>query len=171
MSSLTLNGDTSGSVILAAPAIAGANTVTLPTTGGTIRTTTTPGTVLQVVSNSTSSLITSSGSEVTVITQAVTPLSASSKFLITANCTYIDNTVGGRDMQLRFKRNSTVLNIDSSSSYTYYMYGGAQNQVPFNGMYLDSPATASSITYGFFLYGSSTVRVSGCQLVIMEIAA
>lgn len=47
MSSLTLLGDTSGSVILQAPAVAGSGTVTLPTTGGTIRTTTTPGTVLQ----------------------------------------------------------------------------------------------------------------------------
>jgi hypothetical protein len=36
MSSLTILGDTSGSVILAAPAIAGSGTLTLPTTGGTI---------------------------------------------------------------------------------------------------------------------------------------
>jgi hypothetical protein len=39
MSSITINGDTSGSVILAAPAIAGSTTLTLPSTSGTVLTT------------------------------------------------------------------------------------------------------------------------------------
>ena len=36
MSSLTLLGDTSGSVVLDAPAVAGSTTLTLPTTSGTV---------------------------------------------------------------------------------------------------------------------------------------
>jgi hypothetical protein len=36
MSSLTITGDTSGSVILSAPAAAGSNTISLPTLGGTM---------------------------------------------------------------------------------------------------------------------------------------
>lgn len=40
MSSITINGDTSGSVILQAPAVSGSTTLTLPTTSGTVLTTT-----------------------------------------------------------------------------------------------------------------------------------
>lgn len=39
MSSITINGDTSGSVILQAPSIAGSTTLTLPSTSGTVITT------------------------------------------------------------------------------------------------------------------------------------
>ena len=38
MSSITINGDTSGSVILQAPAVSGSTTLTLPTTSGTVLT-------------------------------------------------------------------------------------------------------------------------------------
>lgn len=40
MSSITINGDTSGSVILQAPAVSGSTTLTLPSTSGTVLTTT-----------------------------------------------------------------------------------------------------------------------------------
>jgi hypothetical protein len=39
MSSVTIAGDTSGSIILAAPAVAGSTTLTLPSTSGTVLTT------------------------------------------------------------------------------------------------------------------------------------
>ena len=42
MSSITINGDTSGSIILDAPAIAGSTTLTLPTTTGTLALTASP---------------------------------------------------------------------------------------------------------------------------------
>ena len=128
------------------------------------------GSVLQVVSTSVTSTFTSSGSEATVLTQAITPSSSSSRILVFANSTYLDNKAAGRDIQIRFKRNSTVLNIDGSV-YTYYMYqANGQTQVPFTGTYLDSPATTSSITYGIFIFSSVTVSMSGCQLILMEIA-
>jgi hypothetical protein len=43
MSSVSIAGDTSGSILLAAPAVAGSSTVTLPTTGGTVLTTASTG--------------------------------------------------------------------------------------------------------------------------------
>jgi hypothetical protein len=51
MSSISLNGDTSGSIIVQAPAIAGSGTLTLPTGTGTLLSTTAPktGSVIQVV--------------------------------------------------------------------------------------------------------------------------
>jgi hypothetical protein len=80
MSSVSIAGDTSGSILLQAPAVAGSSTITLPTTGGTIRTTTTPGTILQVVSTAdpvqrqtSNSSMTASGCLVTI-----TPTSATS---------------------------------------------------------------------------------------------
>lgn len=130
-----------------------------------------PGSVIQVVQTATSSGFTSNGSDVTVLSQSITPSSSSSRILISANCTYIDNRAGGRDMHIKFKRNSTVLSIDSSPNYTFYLYqANGQTQVPFGGMYLDSPATASSITYSIVLFGSTTVTMSGCHLILMEIA-
>ena len=51
MASLVLTGDTSGQVTIAAPAVAGTNTLTLPALTGTILTNKTAGTVLQVQQN------------------------------------------------------------------------------------------------------------------------
>jgi hypothetical protein len=51
MSSITLVGDTSGQISIAAPAVAGTNTLTLPALTGTILTNKTAGTVLQVQQN------------------------------------------------------------------------------------------------------------------------
>jgi hypothetical protein len=48
MSSVTISGDTSGSIILQAPAVSGSTTLTLPTTSGTI-VTNTAGTVTQTM--------------------------------------------------------------------------------------------------------------------------
>jgi type 1 fimbria pilin len=129
------------------------------------------GSVIQVVSTTATGTATSNGSEVTIVTLAITPSSASSRILVSANSTFIDNRAAGRDVQVRLKRNSTVLSIDGTASYTYYMYqANGQTQVPFSGTYLDSPATTSSVTYGVFLFGAAAVGMSGCQLTLMEIA-
>ena len=44
MSSVVISGDTSGAITLAAPAVAGTNTITLPASTGTMLTTVSPGT-------------------------------------------------------------------------------------------------------------------------------
>ncbi|MDO8943906.1 MAG: hypothetical protein Q7U75_12030, partial [Desulfobacterales bacterium] len=48
MSGLILTGATSGTISLEPPAIAGTRTITLPAESGTVRTTVSSGTVLQV---------------------------------------------------------------------------------------------------------------------------
>jgi hypothetical protein len=170
--SLILQGSTSGSVTLQEPAIAGTTVLTLPAVSGTVLTDTSPkaGNVIQVVSTTVTGITTSSGSEATVVTQAITPSSSSSRILIIASSTYIDNRSAGRDFQIRIKRNSTILSIDGTAGYTFYGYSSGQIQTFFSGTYLDSPATTSSITYGVFLFGTNQVQMSGCQLILMEIA-
>ena len=86
MSSLTLLGDISGSVVLDAPPISGSNTITLPTTGGTMRTTRTPGAILQVVQAGSNGTSTSSTSFVdSGLTASITPTSSTNKILVTVN--------------------------------------------------------------------------------------
>ena len=49
MADIVLTGDTSGAITVAAPAVAGTNTLTLPASTGTLATTATQGKILQVL--------------------------------------------------------------------------------------------------------------------------
>ena len=87
MSSVVIAGDTSGSITLNAPAVAGTTTLTLPNTSGTMITTGNipAGSVLQVVSNTSQSAqaTTSSATYVTTgFSASITPSSASNKVLV-----------------------------------------------------------------------------------------
>jgi len=148
MSSVTISGDTSGSVILQAPSVSGSTTLTLPTTTGTLVTSNAmpTGSVLQVVQATYStSFNTGSTSYVdTGLSASITPTSASSKILVLVNqggflrrtstseqCGYV-NLVRGSTQVTEFVACKTV------SGYVPY----------FNGInYLDSPNTTSSTTY------------------------
>jgi hypothetical protein len=172
MSSLTILGDTSGSVVLAAPAVAGSGTITLPTTGGTVITTASSGTILQVVNATTSTQASSNGTETLVISASIIPKFTNSKILITFGSVWVGNTTGGQDIHLRLKRGSTILYFGSATNYTYYCYSGSgQVQIPFTGTYLDTPATTSSTTYNYFVFGSGQVYAAGGIITLMEIAA
>ena len=149
MSSVTISGDTSGSIILQAPAVSGSTTLTLPTTTGTLVTSNAmpTGSVLQVV-NATYAVTTSntSGSYVdSGLTASITPSSASNKILVIVNqlgCGKNGNTY----MLARLKRSSTVLAVLSGGSG--YTNSTASNNFGGLGMtWLDSPATTSSTTY------------------------
>ena len=157
MSSLTLLGDTSGSVILQAPAVAGSSTVTLPTTGGTIRTTTTPGSVVQVLSvTKTDTFSMSSGdyTDVTGLSVSITPTSASNKILVFVNV-HVDSTVGGYTNPWRIVRNSTPISVGDAAGSRRQASGGGTSVYssgPLQGVhqavqYLDSPTTTSSTIY------------------------
>ena len=94
MSTINLQGATSGTIALVPTAIAGSNTITLPAETGTARTTVSSGTVLQVVNYQTGALATggtaipqdntipqiTEGNE--YMTLAITPRSATSKLRI-----------------------------------------------------------------------------------------
>ena len=146
MSSITINGDTSGSVILQAPSVAGSTTLTLPSTSGTVVTTNTipAGQVIQVVNavdNTQGSRNTNTLAD-TGLTASITPSSSSTNILVLVTqhfCTVTDNVV-----QFRLLRSSTTL-IDSIDVLGSQTAGTLLGVVSFN--YLDSPASTSSVTY------------------------
>ena len=178
MSNLTILGDTSGSVVLQAPAVAGSSTITLPTTGGTIRTTTTPGTILQVVSTTPNAaqVSTSSTSFVTSgLSLAITPTNSSNKILIT--CTYSVAVNNGRACALTMYRNSTNLAPNNGLGRAYTASGGdtwMQGCIT----YLDSPSTTSSTTYALYYRAEGSYSIDlfaggfiAPTLTLMEVAA
>jgi hypothetical protein len=164
MASIVVAGDTSGTVTLSAPATAGTTTLTLPTTSGTVLTSASSltsgqlpaGSVLQVLNaykTDTQSFAPSATfSDIVGLTLTITPTSSSSKFLI-----YFSVDMGGGADQthgyVRINRNGTVIGqADAASnrtpaSGTVVNTSVAGQTIPTTIMYLDSPATASSITY------------------------
>lgn len=115
------------------------------------------GSVLQVVSSSLTSTQAITGSstwtDITSLSISITPTSSSSKFFIIASV-HVDGT---NNTWFRFMRNSTAIGIgDVSGSVSRVTLGngflgsytGNANQVlSLSNSYLDSPATASAITY------------------------
>ena len=158
MSSVTISGDTSGSIILQAPSVAGSTTLTLPTTSGTLVTSNAmpTGSVLQVVSaakTDTFSTTSASGTfaDITGLSVSITPSSASNKILIMAEVRTA--TPGTNGSFIRAMRNSTAIYIGdagggsrvSVAAQGYNSDGNSNNNLTI--MYLDSPATTSSTTY------------------------
>ena len=170
MSSLVINGDTSGSVTLAAPAVAGSSTITLPTTGGTMRTTTTAGTLLQVVQATyQGEVTTTSGTfQTTNFSGTITPTSATSKILVQA--------VGEAKVQsgttnlITFYRNGSNV---VSQHLVQHSAAGDYVAVPIQ--YLDSPATISSISYVLQAAPTNAAGINWCNdgvtstITVMEI--
>jgi len=107
-----------------------------------------PGHVIQVV-NATYNTQTSNSSVTfadTGLTASITPLSASSKILVTVNVSGLRKVTNNTWVELRLLRNSSVLfNMESSAgrngSSTDNAVGSASTS------YLDSPATTSATTY------------------------
>jgi hypothetical protein len=170
MSSLTILGDTSGSVVLAAPAVAGSNTVTLPTTGGTVITTTSSGTILQVVgaTYATESPTTSTSYVATGLTASITPKFSTSKIYVVATygCYTTDN---GKYSIFRNTTNVVPLGLGQLRSNA--------SDSTMTLTYLDSPATTSATSYTVYMRCNSTgttyIALNNwtCQITLMEIAA
>ena len=168
MASLIVAGDTSGSVTIAAPAVASTPTLTLPTVSGTILTTASSGqsipkaalptgSVLQVISIAKTDTFTTTGTAQTAITgltAAITPISATSKILIIVSIGgYAQGASQGRFILTRGGSTITGAVGDTAGSRTSdtFTLSGATSGAPqiTGGMtYLDSPATTSSTTYG-----------------------
>ena len=152
MSSVVISGDTSGAITLAAPAVAGTNTITLPASVGTMITTGSPqsGSVIQVVSAGYSTVVSSTTNTWTNtgITTSITPKFSTSKILASVfvqGCTKAAG-VPGTQLCLRLNRNSTTVitfatNAGDTSGNTGVDIGTIASE------YLDSPATVSSTTY------------------------
>jgi len=154
MSPLRLSGSTSGYSQLDAPAIAGDQTFTLPSTGGTLDRLNRAGNVLQVVQTvktDTFSTASSSFVDVTGLSAQITPTSSSNKvlaqFFVTGGTSADSYTC-----VFQLVRDSTAIGIADSagsrvrSTTRFYSPSQSHGQCS-NAVYLDSPSTTSQITY------------------------
>jgi hypothetical protein len=138
------------------------------------------GSVLQVVNVTYSTTTsTSSGSyQETGLTASITPSSATSKIAVVGTI----NGVGtgavdtGATVSLYRGTSSTILIV--GQYFAAFSTASTNNQVNVPFVYLDSPNTTSSVTYGFAFYkstGTGSVSVQGntsvSSVMLMEIAA
>jgi hypothetical protein len=156
--SLKLNSSGGGSVTLQEPSTASNVTLTLPATTGTVLTNTTAGTVLQVVSaiktDSFSQAATNTFTDITGLSVAITPTSASSKVLVTVCVGGASMTAAGAQAY-RLVRGSTAIGVGTASGNRQAtswrdFNGNSDGNVAHGGYsftFLDSPATTSSTTY------------------------
>ena len=182
MSSVTISGDTSGSIILQAPAVSGSTTLTLPTTTGTLVTSNAmpTGSVLQVIQTTYSTTVSTSSSSNTDtgLNASITPTSASNKILIMCSPTFralSPSSTGDAFVYGVLWRGA----IGSGTSLIdgFAMIGCRTSDfrsVP-NMTYLDSPATTSSVTYRLSMnsQNASTVYINSgttpSVMILMEI--
>ena len=174
MASVIVSGDTSGTITIAAPAVAGSGVLTLPTgtdtlvgkattdtltnksiaatqLTGTIAASALPaGSVLQVVQGTTSTNVTNSTTTYvdTTLTATITPRSTSSKILAFITMNGLEKSTGNVANSLGFKllRDATLV-----SEYAQYnLYTNSLSILlglssTFN--YLDSPSSTSALVY------------------------
>jgi len=137
------------------------------------------GSVIQVVTISksdTASVSTTSQTDISGLSVAITPISTSSKILVIASVpTYHSSSMQGG---ILLKRNGSILAVSTD----YYHPSGTGVSGNINISYLDNPSSSSSVTYNlaFRIYGSGTLtinkdydgNVNGVStLTLMEIAA
>lgn len=177
MSSIALQGNAGGTGVftLASPSSSSNYTLTLPAVTGTLVTTASPGTVLQVVS-ATLNTYGSTGSTtyvaVTGLSVAITPATTSNKVLIRGYIWISGSSQNG--MYGAVFRGGSILSgaVGSSSQPNAVQNGGSGTVIASGGFipyvsavtyqatpicfeYLDSPASTSSLTYQIY------VRVGG----------
>lgn len=144
MAKIRINGDTSGYVDLAAPAVAGATSLTLPLNGF--------GKVLQVVQSVKTDVFSTTSTsfvDVTGWTASITPTSTTSKIFVQ----FGTSTSASGDLYTGFQllRGSTAIGNASASGSRTGCIGAQRNtqndSQQFYGAYLDSPSTTLLTTY------------------------
>ena len=156
MADIVLTGDTSGAITVAAPAVAGTNTLTLPASTSTLATTAdvnalTTGKVLQVLQGTlTTSVSTTSTSYINLVTVAITPTATDSKIYVS----FTTNAGTGGDVNHLYTslfRDTTEIgsatSTDSRTGAQAVTNTGGQQQFTYAGALLDSPSSTSAITY------------------------
>ena len=148
MADIVLTGNTSGAITVAAPAVAGTNTLTLPASTGTVLTDTAPktGNVLQVVNatNATSTANSTTTYADTSLTATITPTSTSSTILVLITQAWRKYT-SDTSLMLKLFRGATDLGVINKRA------GNTGTSVTETGVVaynvIDSPATTSAVTY------------------------
>ena len=139
------------------------------------------GGVVQIVEGSTITQVESSFSSETNLglSASITPRSSSNKILIMVNMTGCGSRDTATAWRNALKRDST--DLASFNNYTGSQQASGEETYP-NGMYLDSPATTSSITYSvhgkrsfgsancYFCHNDSTNPRQRATIVLMEIS-
>jgi hypothetical protein len=160
-----------GSVELVPTNTASNLTITVPAVTGTMLTTASAGTVLQVVSSTSTVDVTTTGTA-TVTTASITPSSSSNKIL-----TFFAGEVSNSPTSNAYGYLSLARSGSGLAGLSSVGMQVAQNITATSSKhFLDSPATISSVTYTLTVgkgSGStaSTTCVSGATIVLMEIAA
>jgi len=158
--SLILQGSTSGSVTLQEPAVAGTTVLTLPAVSGTILTTSSVGSVIQVVSTTktdTTSFVSASTNtyvDITGMSVTITPTSATNKILIMYTVG-VSNSTPNATIHIRLYRGATSIGQGNASGNRLgdsliWRPNGSQYDFdigPLSSSFLDSPATTSATTY------------------------
>jgi hypothetical protein len=172
MASVSISGDVSGAISIAAPSAAGSGTLTLPTgtdtligkattdtltnksiaatqLTGTIAAAALPaGSVLQVVMGTTSTIVSSSTNAYadTGLTATITPRSTSSKILVLLAQNGVGKITNNTAVDLRLLRGATQ--IWTPTDLVGFTSTTAQNRgYSVSASYLDSPSTTSATTY------------------------
>ena len=156
MADIVLTGNTSGAITVAAPAVAGTNTLTLPASTSTLATTAdvnalTTGKILQVLQGTlTTSTTTTSTSYINLVTVAITPTATDSKIYVS----FTTNAGTGGDVNhlytSLFRDTTEIGSATSTGSRTgaqAVTNTGGQQQFTYAGALLDSPSSTSAITY------------------------
>jgi hypothetical protein len=138
------------------------------------------GTVLQAVSNTTSTQVTATNSTFadTTLTVTITPKFSTSKILVVVNQNGLTKSAGDTQgcVSVQLVRNSTSLGL--FSKYTTYTNTTLTNSAAAGFSYLDSPATTSATIYKTQFCVLTNVAAGYCQdsstvssITVMEIAA
>tara|TARA_B110000285_G_scaffold31193_1_gene32181 strand:- start:29158 stop:29766 length:609 start_codon:yes stop_codon:yes gene_type:complete len=174
MADIVLTGNTSGAITIAAPAVAGTNTLTLPASTGTVVTDTAPavGGIIQVVNK----VISTQGSQTigTTDTQigtgtdfdiSITPKGAGSKFVVSAR--WFGEVNNAWNVVFNIQRNGARINTDgatasnklglSMATLTYYAADDASTPEMMHVQTVDSTGSTIGTTITYTLVASSTI--------------
>ena len=189
MSKIAIEGNAlgSGTLTIAAPNTNSNFTLTLPANTGTVLTTASAGSVLQVVQGSlaTQTSVTSSSYVDSGLSASITPSSATSKILVLINL----SLQSGRSVNDYLRVSANIVRGATQVFEQTTTAGGRAGTsaggdvlliTSFNGKYLDTPNTTSSTTYKAQLKLSTTSNSANVQvnndggsstMILMEIAA
>lgn len=178
MANIVINGDTSGAITLATPAVAGTNTLTLPAETGTILTSNaSTGKILQVVQATQATNVEStSGSYVATGLTANITVSAGNKVLVLGYLNAVGVNAVTTGVKVGLFRASTEIN--TSMPYAGYNTSSTNHNQQVGLDFLDaSPATGSNTYSVSFLKhtGSGTARVmvdnAMSKIILLEVAS